>query len=54
MITTFSISPADDIARTLVMLGSDASVALNGHNLIADKGLSASVATGQADYSALG
>ncbi|HCH79561.1 MAG TPA: short-chain dehydrogenase, partial [Acidimicrobiaceae bacterium] len=45
---------ADDIARTLVMLGSDASVALNGHNLIADKGLSASVATGQADYSALG
>ena len=45
---------ANDIARTLVMLGSDASVALNGHNLIADKGLSASVATGQADYSALG
>tara|TARA_S200000501_G_C20586585_1_gene639614 strand:+ start:55 stop:543 length:489 start_codon:yes stop_codon:yes gene_type:complete len=45
---------ADDIARTLVMLGSDASAALNGHNLIADKGLSASVATGQADYSALG
>ena len=45
---------ADDIARTLVMLGSDASAALNGHNLIADKGLSASVATGQVDYSALG
>lgn len=45
---------AEDIAQTLVMLGSDASVAMNGHNLIADKGLSASVATGQADYSALG
>ncbi|MEM8707008.1 MAG: SDR family oxidoreductase [Actinomycetota bacterium] len=45
---------AEDIARTIVMLGSDASAALNGHNLIADRGLSASVATGQADYSALG
>lgn len=45
---------AEDIARTLVMLGSDASLALNGHNLIADRGLSASVATGQVDYSALG
>ncbi|MEM9464072.1 MAG: SDR family oxidoreductase [Actinomycetota bacterium] len=44
---------AVDIAQTLVMLGSDASRAMNGHNLIADKGLSASVATGQADYSAL-
>lgn len=45
---------AEDIAKTLVMLGSDASAGMNGHNLIADKGLSASVATGQADYSALG
>lgn len=45
---------ADEVARTLVMLGSDASAGMNGHNLIIDKGLSASVTTGQADYSALG
>lgn len=45
---------ADDIARTLVMLGSDASVAMNGHNLIADNGFSALMTTGQVDFSALG
>ncbi|MEM9039033.1 MAG: SDR family oxidoreductase [Actinomycetota bacterium] len=45
---------ADEVARTLVMLGSDLSVGMNGHNVIVDKGLSASVATGQADFSALG
>ena len=45
---------AEDIAGSLVMLGSDASVAMNGHNLIADKGFSASMTTGQVDFSALG
>jgi len=45
---------ADDIARSLVMLGSDASVAMNGHNLIADNGFSAAMTTGQVDFSALG
>lgn len=48
------ILTADDIAKSLVMLGSDASVAMNGHNLIADKGFSASMTTGQLDMSALG
>ncbi|MEM9036875.1 MAG: SDR family oxidoreductase [Actinomycetota bacterium] len=45
---------ADDVARTLVMLGSDASVGMNGHNLVVDKGLTGAVVTGQADMSALG
>ena len=45
---------ADDIARTLVMLGSDASIAMNGHNTIADNGFSAYMATGQIDFSGLG
>ena len=45
---------ADDIARTLVMLGTDASIAMNGHNAIADNGFSASLTTGQIDFSALG
>ena len=45
---------ADDIARTLVMLGTDASVAMNGHNTIADNGFSASMTTGQIDFSGLG
>lgn len=44
---------ADEVARTLVMMGSDATQGVNGMNLMVDKGLSASVATGQADYSAL-
>lgn len=45
---------ADDIARTLVMLGTDASIAMNGHNTIADNGFSASMTTGQIDFSGLG
>ncbi len=45
---------ADEIARTLVMTGSDATVAMNGHNLIADKGFSALLTTGQVDFSGLG
>ena len=45
---------AADIARSLVMLGSDASVAMNGHNMIADNGFSALMATGQVDFSGLG
>ena len=44
---------ADDIARTLVMLGTDASIAMNGHNTIADNGFSASLTTGQVDFSGL-
>ena len=43
----------DDIARTLVMLGSDASAAMNGHNMIADRGFSAWFATNQLDFSGL-
>ncbi len=45
---------ADQIARTLVMLGSDASVAMNGHNMIADNGFSAFMTTGQLDFSGMG
>lgn len=45
---------ADDIARALVMLGTDASVAMNGHNLIADNGFSALMTTGQLDFSSMG
>jgi len=44
---------ADDIARALVMLGTDASVAMNGHNTVADNGFSASMTTGQVDFSGL-
>ena len=45
---------ADEIARTLVLLGTDASVAMNGHNTIADNGFSAAIATAQVDFSGLG
>jgi hypothetical protein len=45
---------ADDIARTLVMLGTDASLAMNGHNMVADNGFSAAMTTGQIDFSGLG
>ncbi|MEM1332280.1 MAG: SDR family oxidoreductase [Actinomycetota bacterium] len=45
---------ADEVASTVVMLGSDASAGINGHNVIVDKGLTASVTTGQADDTALG
>lgn len=45
---------ADDIARTIVMLGTDASVAMNGHNTIADNGFTATMTTGQLDLSGLG
>ncbi len=44
---------ADDIARSLVMMGTDASVAMNGHNLAADNGFSAWMTTGQVDFSGL-
>ena len=44
---------ADDIAKALVMLGTDASIALNGHNTIADNGFSAALTTGQVDFSGL-
>ena len=47
------ILTADDIARTLVMLGSDASAAMNGHNMVADHGFSAWFTTGQVDLSGL-
>ena len=42
------------LLSTLVMTGSDATVAMNGHNLIADKGFSALLTTGQVDFSGLG
>jgi NAD(P)-dependent dehydrogenase (short-subunit alcohol dehydrogenase family) len=45
---------ADDIARTLVMLGTDASLAMNGHNMVADNGFSAAMTTSQIDFSGLG
>lgn len=45
---------AEEIARTLVMLGSDLSVAMNGHNMIADNGFSAFMTTGQLDFSGMG
>ena len=48
-----AILTPDDIARSLVMLGSDASVAMNGHNTVADHGFSAWMATGQVDFSGL-
>ena len=43
-----------EVANVLVMLGSDASDAINGHNLIADRGFSAYLKTGQLDFSGLG
>ena len=45
---------AREVANVLVMLGSDASVAMNGHNLIADHGFSAYLQTGQLDFTGLG
>lgn len=46
------ISP-DEIARTMLMLGSDASIAMNGHNMIVDRGFTGWFATGQLDLSNL-
>ena len=43
----------DEIARTLVMLGSDASAAMNGHNMVADHGFSAWFTTNQVDFAGL-
>ena len=45
---------AEDIAKSLVMLGTDASIAMNGHNTIADNGFSAALTTGQVDFSSMG
>jgi len=45
---------AEDIAKAVVMLGTDASIALNGHNTIADNGFSAAMTTGQVDFSGMG
>ena len=42
-----------DIARTLVMLGSDASAAMNGHNMVADHGFMAWFTTNQVDFAGL-
>ena len=42
-----------DIARTLVMLGSDASAAMNGHNMVADHGFTAWFTTNQVDFAGL-
>ena len=43
------LTPAD-IARTLGMLGSDASAAMNGHNMVADHGFMAWFTTNQVDF----
>ena len=43
----------EDIARTLVMLGSDASAAMNGHNMVADHGFVAWYTTNQVDFAGL-
>jgi NAD(P)-dependent dehydrogenase (short-subunit alcohol dehydrogenase family) len=45
-------TPAE-IAAVLAFLGSDASVYLNGTNLVADSGFTASMATNQVDFSTL-
>ncbi len=42
-----------DIAKVLLMLGTDGAAAINGHNLVADFGFCASLATNQLDFSAL-
>ncbi len=47
------LATAQDVARALVFLGSDASAFVNGVNLIVDAGFSASLATGQLDFSTL-
>ena len=44
---------ADDIARAIVMMGTDASIAMNGHNTVADNGFTAAMTTGQIDFSGL-
>lgn len=44
---------AQEVASSLVMLGSGASAGINGHNVVVDNGLTAAVVTGQADMSAL-
>ena len=47
------ILTADEIARSLVMLGSDASAAMNGHNMVADHGFMAWFTTNQVDFAGL-
>jgi len=44
---------AEDIAPPLAFMGSDASAFINGVNLLVDSGFTASMTTGQADFSAL-
>ena len=48
-----SMLSAEAVARVLLMLGSDASEAINGHNTYADQGLMAWLTTNQLDFSGL-
>jgi NAD(P)-dependent dehydrogenase (short-subunit alcohol dehydrogenase family) len=45
---------AREVAMPLAFLGSDASVYINGHDLVLDGGFNAAMTTGQADLSGLG
>jgi NAD(P)-dependent dehydrogenase (short-subunit alcohol dehydrogenase family) len=47
------LATAEDVARALVFLGCDASAFVNGVNLNIDLGFSASLTTGQLDFSTL-
>ena len=41
------------MAMPLAFLGSDAAACVNGHDLVADGGFNAAMATGQVDFSSL-
>ncbi len=47
------ILTSDDVARTLLLLGSDAGAAMNGHNMIVDHGFTAWFTTNQVDFTGL-
>ncbi len=47
------ILSTNEVARTLVMLGSDASAAVNGHNMVVDHGFIAWFTTNQVDFTGL-
>ena len=47
------MATAEDVAKAVVFLGCDASIFVNGLNLITDAGFSAALTTGQVDFSTL-